>query len=222
MGRAESEVFAGWTLGVNYRADTAATADAGLCPGSTCATGSGLGVDLEGIIVSGLTLTQAYGRYTQTGDVARGYFEAELLFDLKELAVIQQFEPVLTIWYKNFDPYTIPGADGSVPRGGFLTPDDFKLFNINDNLTAVGAQLELQLVSNVAFFALGEWGTYKAGGPTYNVYSAGMEFSFPDNITVKFSYNAYTVAGGSVITSPVSGIELSNATVHQIEFKKSW
>jgi hypothetical protein len=127
------------------------------------------------------------------------------------------------VWYKNFDPYTIPGGDaGLAPRGAFLTPDDFKLFNINDNLTAVGASLELQLFSNVAFLAIGEWGTYKNGGPAYNVYSAGLECRFPDNFAVKLTYNAYTVARGSVTTSPVSGIELSNATVYQIELTKSW
>ena len=155
-------------------------------------------------------------------DVARVHYQAELAIDLKDLAGIRLFEPVLTIWYKNFDPYTIPGSDGTVPRGGFLTPDDFKLFNINDNLTAVGASLELQLLSNLTFLAVGEWGTYKDGGPSYSVYSLGVEFRFPENFAVKLTYNVYTVGGGSVETSPVSGIELSNATVYQIEFTKSW
>jgi len=46
---------------------------------------------------------------------------------------------------------------------------------------------------------------------------------YPDsNIEVKLTYNAYTVAGGSVVTSPVSGLALSNATVYQIELTKSW
>jgi hypothetical protein len=221
-GRAEAEVFPGWTLGVNYRADTAAAADVGPCPSSDCATGSGFGVDLEGKIAPGLTFTLGYASYTQTDDVARAHYQAELAIDLKDLAGIRLFEPVLAIWYKNFDPYTIPGQDGTVPRGSFLTPDDFKLFNINDNLTAVGAGLELQLSSNILFLLVGEWGTYKDGGPAYSVYLAGLEFRFPDNIAVKLTYNAYTVAGGSVTTSPVSGIELSNATVYQIEVTKAW
>ena len=179
-------------------------------------------MDFEGGVAPGVALTLSYGSYTQTGDVARAHYQAQLVFDLKELAGIQGFEPVLTVWYKNFDPYTIPGGDGTVPRGGFLTPDDVKLFNINDNLTAVGALLELQLLSNAAFFVTGEWGTYKDGGPTYSVYSAGLEFSFPDNLAVKLTYNAYTVPGGSVTTTSVSEIALSNATVYQLEVTKSW
>ena len=220
-GRAESEVVPGLTLGANYRADIAAAADMGSCPGVDCATGSGFSVDLDGNIGPGLALTLTYGNYTQTGDVARDYYVAEVAFDLKELAGMG-LHPVLTFSYKDLAPYTIPGADGTVPQGGFQTPDDLKLFNINDNLTAVGTRLELELLSNVAFFSLGEWGAYKDSGPTYQVYSAGLEFSFPDNITVKVTYNAYTVAGGSVTTSPVSETDLSNATVYQVEFTKSW
>jgi hypothetical protein len=164
----------------------------------------------------------SYASYTQTADVARSYYQATLTFDMERLAGMQRLAPLLTLWYKNFDPYTIPGGDGSVPRGGFLTPDDFHLFNVNDNLTAVGSRLDLQLLQNVSFFALGEWGTYKNSGPTYNVYSAGLRLSFPSNIIVKLAYNAYTVAGGAVTTSPISGIELSNARLWEVELTKSW
>lgn len=219
--RADSEIVSGLTLGANYRADIAAAADMGLCPGVNCATGSGISVDLDGNIGPGLGLTLTYGNYTQTGDVARGYYVAEVALDLKELAGMG-LNPILTLLYKDLAPYTIPGADGTVPLGGFQTPDDFKLFDINDNLTAVGARLELELRSNVAFFALREWGAYKNSGPAYQVYSAGLEFSFPYNMTVKLTYNAYTVAGGSVTTSPVSGTVLNNATVYQVEFTKAW
>lgn len=220
-GRAESEIVSGLTLGANYRADIAAAADTGPCPGVGCATGSGFSVDLDGNLGPGLGLTLTYGNYTQTGDVARGYFVGEVAFDLKELAGMG-LHPVLTFSYKDLAPYTIPGADGTVPLGGFMTPDDFKLFDINDNLTAVGANLELALSSNVAFLALGEWGAYKNSGPPYTVYSAGLEFSFPDNISLKLTYNAYAVAGGSVTTSPVSGTALSNTTVYQAELTKTW
>ncbi|HEX9246724.1 MAG TPA: hypothetical protein VGA35_11235 [bacterium] len=220
-GRAESEVVPGLTLGANYRADIAAAADMGTCPGVDCATGSGFAVDLDGNIGPGLAMTLTYGNYTQTGDVARDYYAAEVALDFKALAGVS-LSPVLTFTYKNFAPYTIPGSDGTVPQGGFLTPDDFKLFNLNDNLEAYGARLDLRLSSGVAFFALGEWGAYKDGGPPFSVTSAGLEFTFPDNVSVKVSYNAYTVAGGSVITSPVSELELSSATVYQIELTKSW
>jgi hypothetical protein len=221
-GRAEAPVFPGWTLGLNIRGDTASAADAGPCPSIDCATGSGVGVDLEGTIAPGVGLTMSYASYTQTADVARSYYQATLTFDMERLAGMQRLAPLLTLWYKNFDPYTIPGGDGSVPRGGFLTPDDFHLFNVNDNLTAVGSRLDLQLLQNVSFFALGEWGTYKNSGPTYNVYSAGLRLSFPSNIIVKLAYNAYTVAGGAVTTSPISGIELSNARLWEVELTKSW
>ena len=220
-GRAESQVLPGLTLGANYRADIAEAADVGPCPSVDCATGSGFSLDLDGNLGPGLALTVSYGSYTQTGDVAQAYYTAEAAFDLKTLAGMD-LHPILTVWYKNLDPYTIPGSDGTVPQGGFLTPDDFKLFNINDNLGALGGSLELRLASNVVFFALGEWGAYKSG-PPYSVTSLGLDFMFPDsNIEVKLTYNAYTVAGGTVITSPASGIELSNATVYQIEVTKSW
>ncbi|TMI89154.1 MAG: hypothetical protein E6H00_10600 [Bacillati bacterium ANGP1] len=220
-GRAESQVSPGLTLGVNYRADIAAAADVGSCPGIDCATGSGYSLDLDGTIGPGLALTLSYGSYTQTGDVVREYYNAEAAFDFKALAGAP-LHPVLTVWYKNLTPYTIPGSDGTVPQGGFLTPDDFKLFNVNDNLEAFGGSLELHLADNVALFALGEWGAYKSG-PPYSVTSAGLDFMYPDsNIEVKLTYNAYTVAGGSVVTSPVSGLALSNATVYQIELTKSW
>jgi hypothetical protein len=39
---------------------------------------------------------------------------------------------------------------------------------------------------------------------------------------VKLAYNAYTVAGGAVTTSPISGIELSNARLWEVELTKSW
>jgi hypothetical protein len=221
-GRAESQVLPGVTLGVNYRADIAAAADAGPCPSVNCATGSGFNLDLDGTIGPGLAFTLAYGSYTQTGEVARAYYNAEAVFDFQKLTGMA-LHPVLTVWYKNLGPYTIPGSDGTVPQGGFLTPDDFKLYNVNDNLDAVGANLELRLAENMAFFALGEWGTYKNGGSPYRLTSAGLNFMFPDSgIEVKLTYNAYTVAGGTVTTSPVSGTVLSNATVYQIELTKSW
>lgn len=220
-GRADSD-FNGWTLGLNYRADTASAVDAGTCPGITCNTGSGFGVDGEGSIRPGVGLTFAYARYTQTGDVPRNYDRVDLVFDLDQLRGPQALHPVVTLWYKNFDPYTIPGADGTAPRGGFVTPDDFKLFSVNDNLAALGSRVDLQLTNDLALLARGEWGTYKGGGPTFNVYSVGLRYGFPQNNIVKLSYNAYAVAGGSVTTSPASGIVLSNATVYQLEFTKSW
>ncbi len=220
-GRAEADVH-GWILGLNYRADTPSASDAGTCPGPACNTGKGFGVDLEGTIIPGVGLTLAYASYTQTSDIARTYYQADLVLDLDQLVGPDSLHPVLTVWYKAFDPYTIPGADGTVPRGGFLTPDDFKLFNVNDNLTAVGSRVDLQLTSNLAVLALGEWGTYKGGGPAFNVYSVGLRYSFPQSIIVKLTYNAYAVAGGSVTTSPISGIQLSNAIVYQLEVTKGW
>ncbi len=222
-GRAEAPIFQGWTLGFNVRADTATADDAGACPGTDCATGNGFGVDLEGNIVPGLGLTLAWASYTQTADTARSYFQAVVTLDLERLAGVQRLEPLVTLWYKNFDPYTMPGGlDGSVPRGGFQTPDDFHLFNINDNLTAVGSRIDLQLFRNVALFALGEWGTYKDGGPDYTVYSAGLRFNFTGNVVVKLTYNTYAVAGGVVTTSPVSGIQLSDSRLYEVELTKSW
>ncbi len=52
--------------------------------------------------------------------------------------------------------------------------------------------------------------------------SSGLEVSLPDSVTAKFTHNAYGVAGGSVTTSPMSRITLSNALVYEFELKKSW
>jgi hypothetical protein len=221
-GRADAQLAPGWILGLNYRADTASAADAGTCPGTDCATGSGYGVDLEGNVAPGLNLVLSYATYTQTGDVARVYYQASLVIDLETLARMPRFGPVVTVWYKNFDPYTIPGGLGSVPRGGFLTPDSFHLFNVNDNLTAVGSRLDLRLLNNLTVFALGEWGTYKDGGPGYSVFSAGARYNLPHNVVIKITYNTYSVDGSMVTTSPVSGLQLADTRLYEVEVTKSW
>lgn len=184
--RVEAPLIAGWTLGLNYRADLADDIDMGTCPGTDCATGAGFSVDLDGTLVPGIVVTLAYASYTQTGDTARVHFEAIAVFDLARLGGIKKFDPVVTLWYKNFDPYTMPGGlEAVVPRGNFDTPDDFHLFNINDNLTALGAGLQLQVTRNVVVFGLGEWGTYKDAGPGFSVFSAGVKYRPVSNTEIK-------------------------------------
>jgi hypothetical protein len=39
-----------------------------------------------------------------------------------------------------------------------------------------------------------------------HVASVGLEFGLPHNLTARLTFNEYAVAGGSVTTSPVSGI----------------
>ncbi len=221
--RAEMQMIAGWTLGVNYRADLAADVDMGTCPGTDCATGTGYSIDLDGTLLPGLVVTLAYATYTQTDDVARAYLQAIVVLDLSRLVGIKRFEPVVTLWYKNFDPYTMPGAlEAMVPRGNFGTPDDFKLFNINDNLTALGAGLRLPVLQNVVVFGLGEWGMYKDGGPGYTVFSAGVKYRPMSNTEIKITYNTYTVAGAVVTTSAVSGFQLANVQLYQVEMSVNW
>jgi hypothetical protein len=219
-GRAEIEVRPGWTLGFNLRADTASAA--GVCPGVDCNTGAGWGADLEAILVSGATLTLGYASYAQTGDTARPHFQANVALDLEQLVGIRQFEPTLTLWYKSLGPYTMPGGPtGGTPRGAFGTPDDFNLFNVNDNLSGFGARLDLD-VRGFEVFALAELGSYRDGGPNYNVVSMGVARAIRRNVEVKLSYNRYAVSGGSVVTSPVSGIELGNVTVYRVEVEAQW
>lgn len=221
--RVETQMIPGWTLGANYRMDIAADLDMGTCPGRDCPTGIGYGFDLDGAIAPGATLTLAYATYTQTGDAARVYLQAIVVLDLAQLVHIRQFEPVVTLWYKNFDPYTMPGGLAAVvSRGNFTTPDDFKIFNINDNLTALGARLRLQVLQNVELFGLEEWGTYKDGGPGYTVFSAGVKYRPVSNTEIKVTYNTYTVDGGMVTTSPVSGFTLANTQLYQVEMTVTW
>lgn len=222
-GRAELSILPGWTLGVNARSDMAGAVDAGACPGVDCNTGGGFGVDLEGQVIRGATVTLAYASYTQTGDLARSHWQANLVLELERLIGLRRFEPVVTLWYKNFDAYTIPGGPGgTAPRGAFGTPDDFILFNINDNMTAYGGKLELELPRRVEFFVLGEFGTYKGGGPSYSIFSVGLSHSLAQNVEIKVAYNKYTVAGGSVVTGPVSLIELADVGLWQISFEGTW
>lgn len=125
----------------------------------------------------------------------------------------------MTLWYKNFDPYTLPL---DAPLGHLLTPDDFKIFNTNDNLTALGARLDLSVTPTVSVFALAEWGTYKNGGPNYNVYSIGVKYNLTTNTLIKVAYNGYWVDGDTVTTSPVSGLALSNAQVFEVELTSTF
>ena len=222
-GRAELPIVPGWTLGANFRSDTAALGDTGTCPGIDCNTGTGIGFDLEGQIIRGATLTLAYAAYTQTSDAARSYWQANLVLELERLLGLRRFEPVVTLWYKNFDPYTIPGGPGgTAPRGAFGTPDDFNLFNVNDNLAAFGIRLDLALRKNLGFFILTEWGAYKNGGPDYTIFSIGLAHSLTPNVEIKLTYNTYTVTGGTVVTNPVSLIELGNVSLFQFAIEGNW
>jgi hypothetical protein len=217
--RAQAEVIPGWTVNVSYRADTAGDVDVGTCPGIGCNVGTGLSGGIEGSIVPGMDLLMEAATYTQSGDVARWYYEGSLVFDLQRLLGVQIFQPVVTLWYKNFDPYTLPL---DAPLGHLLTPDDFRLFNTNDNLTAVGGRVDLAVTPAVSVFALAEWGTYKDGGPNYNVYSFGVQYTLSPSTLIKLTWNGYSVDGGVVTTSPVTGLQLSNAQVYQVEFTRSF
>jgi hypothetical protein len=221
--RAELTVSPSVVLGLNYRVDRADAADAGICPGVDCNTGSGIGADVSVTILDGATLVLAYAAYTQTGDIARSHYQASLELDLKTLAHMEAHEPKITLWYKSFGPYTTPGGPGgTAPRGAFWTPDDFNLFNINDNLTAFGARLDLTLHESLGAFALGEWGIYKDGGPSYRVFSAGLTYAVNTNVSLKLTYNTYSVTGGTVTTSPVSGVMLGDVGVLHFEAEAKW
>ena len=215
---AETAIVPGWTVDVSYRADTAGAAEVGPCPGIGCNVGNGFSAGVEGDLTPGVSLIMEVATYTQLGDVARWYYEPSVAFDLKQLFGFQD-EPVLTLWYKNFDPYT-PPLDA--PLGHFLIPGDFGTFNTNDNLTAAGAQLDVSLSPALSAFGLAEWGTYKNGGPNYSVYSIGVRYNFTSDFVVKASYNSYMVGGGVVTTSPVSGLQLSNAQIYLLEVTKTF
>ncbi|TMI77941.1 MAG: hypothetical protein E6H04_13345 [Bacillati bacterium ANGP1] len=74
----------------------------------------------------------------------------------------------------------------------------------------------------LSVFALAEWGTYKGGGPSYTVYSIGAKYALSANTLLKAALNAYSVGGGIVTTSPLSGLQLSNAQVFQVELQRSF
>jgi len=217
--RAEAEVRPGWTVDVSYRADTAADAEVGPCPGMGCNVGNGFSGGVEGNLMPGMDLIVEAATYTQLGDIGRWYDEASLALDLQQLLRIQSLQPVLTLWVKDFDPYT-PPLDA--PLGHLLTPDDFGLFNTNDNLTAGGARLDLAITPKLSVFALAEGGTYKDGGPNYSVYSVGAKYALSANTLLKVAYSVYWVDGGVVTTSPVSGLQLSNDQIVEVDLQRSF
>src|SRR5579875_3362418 len=209
---------AAWALTVSYRADTAADVNGGACPGIGCNTGSGFSAGIQGALVPGIDLVVEAASYTQSGDIARWYYEPSLTLDLQQLLRLPA-QPVFRIWYKNFDPYTAPL---DAPLGHLLTPDEFGVFNINDNLTGLGGRLDVAVTPSLGLFGLAEWGTYKDGGPNYTVYSVGIKYSLTTDILIKLSYNSYQVDGGTVTTSPISGLQLANAQMYELELTKSF
>jgi len=217
--RAEAEVVPGWTVDVSYRADTAADFEAGTCPGIGCNLGNGFSASVEGNLMAGMDLIVEAATYTQSGDIGRWYDEASLALDLQQLLKVQSLQPVLTLWYKNFDPYTAPL---DAPLGHLLTPDEFGLFNTNDNLTAVGARLDLSVTPALSVFALAEVGTYKDGGPNYGIYSVGVKYALSADTLLKVTYNIYSVDGGAVTTSPVSGLQLSNNQLVEVDLQRTF
>jgi hypothetical protein len=217
-GSVAAQVGRGWTVDAAYRADTADPGEVGPCPGLGCNVGSGWSVSVEGTLTRGVDLTAEAATYTQLGDVARWYFEPSVAFDLQQLLGLPA-QPILTVWYKNFDPYTAPL---DAPLGDELLPGFFSAFNTNDNLTAVGAELDLTVTPALSVFFVAEWGAYKDAGPNYNVFSIGASYSFGTDMVVKLSYNSYLVDTGVVTTSPVTGLQLSNAQIYVLELTKTF
>lgn len=217
-GSVAAQVLPGWTVDLAYRTDTAGAAEVGPCPGPGCNAGSGWSLGLEGSLTPAVDLTVEAASYTQTGDIARWYFEPSVALDLQQLLGLPA-QPVLTFWYKNFDPYTAPL---DAPLGHLLLPADFSAFNTNDNLTAFGGKLNLTVTPVLSVFLIAEWGAYKNGGPNYNVYSIGAAYAFSADVVAKVSYNSYLVDGGAVTTSPVTGLQLSNAQIFLVELTKTF
>lgn len=201
-----------------YRTDTADAGEVGTCPGQGCNVGSGWSVGLEADLTPAVNVTVEAATYTQQGDIARWYYEPSIAFDLQQLFGLPA-QPVLTFWYKNFDPYTAPL---DAPLGHLLLPADFSAFNTNDNVTAVGGKLNLTVLPTLSVFLEAEWGSYKNGGPNYNVYSVGAAYSITTDVVAKVSYNSYLVDGGVVTTSPITGLQLSNAQIFMVELTKTF
>lgn len=217
-GSAEVQLAPGWAVNVSVRADTAGAGETGTCPGLGCNVGTGWSAGIEGTVSPGITLTMEAATYTQSGDVARWYYEPTLVLDLQQLLALPA-QPVLTLWYKSFDPYTAPL---DAPLGHLLLPADFSAFNTNDNLTGVGGRLDVSLTPRFGVFLLAEWGSYKGGGPNYSVYSVGAKYNISSDTLIKISYNSYLVDRGVVTTSPITGLQLSNAQVTEVELSKTF
>jgi hypothetical protein len=217
-GQVTAQILPGWTFDAAFRDDTADPAEVGPCPGIGCNVGSGWSVGVEGAVTRAINVSVEVATYTQSGDIARWYYEPSVAFDLQQLLGLPA-QPLLTFWYKNFDPYTAPL---DVSLGNFLLPGDFSIYNINDNINAVGGELDVAVTPVVGVFLVAEAGSYKGGGPNYSVYSMGAKWSYTADQIIKVSYNIYQVDGGVVQTSPVSGTGLSTAQVLLVEWTKTF
>ncbi len=119
-GRVSFGPIPGWTLGVNVRGD----ANWGI---AGYPNGFGWSVDLSGTLVAGLKLTGEWAHYrNDTTTEEADYWMVRADVNLTELAGVETFSPRLSLWYKNFGPYVMPGRG---VRGNLRSPDSYPIFS---------------------------------------------------------------------------------------------
>lgn len=231
FARGTMALFPGATLGLNYRSDASGTAAAaGTCPSAQCLTGSGFGADVAATVLNGFDLSLAYATYTRTGSTAANYFAALAKFDLQKLMGFERGNPVLQAWYRNFDPYSMPGGvGGTILRGGFYSPDDYGVLGVLENMSSFGARLDLDLLPGLSTFAVGEFGSFKSNNANFTILSGGLRYMLAKNTDVSLSYSAFNVDGGSVThtsgssgSSSVATIAYTNSAIWALYVRSSW
>jgi hypothetical protein len=215
--RATFTLLPGWTLGVNFRSDNP-QGDSTLN-----FSGSGIGASVEAQLLDGLKLTAEYAGYTNSVPYNRSSssWQANLDFDLATLLGIEATRPRLTLWYRNLDDYLMPVATATAfgPRGNWASPDFLPLFAISPALSGWGARLELQLLDNVSFYALGEWATlsntpFNAGiaGRSWTTWEGGLIWTFAPKVAVRVFYTNWSESGPGVSeTISLVGAHLSTS-----------
>lgn len=216
--RAETDMFAGWTLGLSglYQHRTAAvtvtTTAAGATPGTTAATANtndtGYQVDLKGGLFPGVGLGLAYATFTPgtAGAASSNAYIGWVDIDLSAMGMAAM-APTLTAWYKDYGSTAsvqIPfqtGASTDVETGDY-TAWNFKGF---------GAALSLDFGSGWSGSFAYESGDQKiTGGSSVQEYWAEFAYALAQNTAIKFNY----------LKAQLGGVDQDNR--YRVEFTYSY
>jgi hypothetical protein len=188
-GRLSFGLLPGWTLGVNGRWDRNVL--------GTTQQGQGFSADLVADLVSGLRLRVEYASYSNDTLGQQGnYLFADLTFNLAQLAGMETFNPVITVWYKNYDVNWLPApAPGLVPGNFTAYGWPFVTIGNRDDLNTFGARLDLTLFENVGVWVASEFGNIKSTNQSWNLWFAGARWEIAPRTPIMVYYANTQVAG---------------------------
>lgn len=201
MGRAAMGVIPGWTLGVNYYAESrnftawvAPPPQPGppLPPQPPNTTQSGWSVDLAGSIIPGLTFTTEYATFTPSGAATRTALQIGTTWDLARLFGMTTWRPVFTLGYKQF------GVGGLWAPWYAGTMDLFAgSLNARD-MTTLNAGLSLTVSPRFRPYVSYEWGTVTSTGALHTALEVGALSTLAPGTTGRIRYQRAESPAGTV------------------------